>query len=71
MKLKQLVKNFLRKEGCVRVIDKNGDVISENWNTGITVDFISAEYLVSIGELEDVHSKVGERVSVPKTSSTS
>ena len=57
MKLKQLVKNFVRKEGCVRVIDKNGDVISENWNTGITVDFISAEYLIKIGELESPHSK--------------
>ena len=57
MKLKQLVKNFVRKEGCVRVIDKNGDVISEKWDTGITVDFISAEYLISIGELEDVHKK--------------
>ena len=61
----------MRKEGCVRVIDKNGDVISEKWDTGLTIDFISAEYLVSIGELEDVHIKAGERVSVPKTSSTS
>ena len=61
----------MRKEGCVRVIDKNGDVISEKWDTGLTIDFISAEYLVSIGELEDVHIKAGERVSVHKTSSTS
>ena len=55
MKLKQLVKNYTNKKGCVRVIDKNGDVISENWNTGLTVDFISAEYLIKIGELESPH----------------
>lgn len=55
MKLKQLVKNYTNKKGCVRVIDKNGDVISENWITGLTIDFISAEYLIKIGELESPH----------------
>ena len=57
MKLKQLVKNHIRKEVCVRVIDKNGDVISENWDTGLTVDFISADYLIKIVELEDFHNE--------------
>ena len=57
MKLKQLVKNYTNKKGCVRIIDKNGDVISENWNTGLTIDFISAEYLIKIGELESPHKK--------------
>ena len=57
MKLKQLVKNYTNKKGCVRVIDKNGDVISENWNTGLTIDFISAEYLIKIGELESPHNE--------------
>ena len=47
----------MRKEGCVRVIDKNGDVISEKWDTGLTIDFISAEYLIKIGELESPHKK--------------
>ena len=55
MKLKQLVKNYTNKKGCVRVIDKNGDVISEKWDTGLTIDFISAEYLIKIGELESPH----------------
>ena len=55
MKLEQLVKKYMRKEGCVRVIDKNGDVISEKWDTGLTIDFISSEYLIKIGELESPH----------------
>ena len=55
MKLKQLVKNYTNKKGCIRVIDKNGDVISEKWDTGLTIDFISAEYLIKIGELESPH----------------
>ena len=40
-------------------------------SSNASLDFISAEYLIKIGELEDVHSKAGERVSVHKTSSTS
>lgn len=56
MKLKQFVKNYTDKKGCVRVIDKNGDVISENWGH-LTVDFISSEYLIKIGKLESPHKK--------------
>jgi hypothetical protein len=57
MKLKQAVKSIQRGKGVVRCIDKNGKVISENWNTGLTVDFISAEYLIKIGELESPHNE--------------
>ena len=52
MKLKQAIKSIVTGEGLVRCIDKNRNIEETRTNGGITVDFISVDYLISIGEFE-------------------
>jgi hypothetical protein len=54
MKLKQAIKTIVTGEGLVRCIDKDGNIEKTRTNGGITVDFISVDYLISIGEFNSL-----------------
>jgi hypothetical protein len=54
MKLKQAIKTIVTGEGLVRCIDKDGNIEETRTNGGITVDFISVDYLISIGEFNSL-----------------
>tara|TARA_B110000503_G_scaffold79614_1_gene122208 strand:- start:477 stop:653 length:177 start_codon:yes stop_codon:yes gene_type:complete len=57
MKLKQAIKSYVTGEGLVRCIDKDGNIEETRTSGGITVDFVSAEYIIRIGKKCDLINK--------------
>jgi hypothetical protein len=55
MKLTDAIKTIQKGNGLIRVIDENGEIIKEHEVDGISIDFISAKWLIKIGELESPH----------------